>query len=675
MAGEIISLLSSSPERPRAKPRDAPPNPRKRPSDSALSDLTDGAVNARAQPEKRARHEPQPRGGSVLDRFDLSDFSDPLDLPEPAAEPKPKPVAKDPARVFGSGRGEAARSPGGKAAGVFSTRRVHAFDDPIELSSTPDPMPKRQAESRASAVGKTPDRVESDPFSFSPSPGRGPRPSREQKTGRDYAGPRQRRTTPPRDAPRPAHSVDSPSPAPGPSPHRLHKEWDPISSSAPEPQNAKVITLDSDSDAPPDLLLSDDSFPDLQDLRAAPRPPRDPLTRHNTTTGPSRPKPRTSLKRASSYTPASTAAPRKTAEERARDKELRAAARESEKARKKAEREELRAAKEREKERAAALAEVNKVRTDKRIAAGEMIVDMPPSLDEAVALQARTLLSDLGVESAEWESPLPRVIRWRRKVRSQFNEALGYYEPIPQRIEKEDLMLVVMGAEEFVDACLGVDGRDLDRHVRMLRRHFPGHGLLYLIEGLEPWTRRNRNLRNRQFAAAARGTDAPSRRSNARDYVDEEVVEDALLALQVQHGARIHHTAAGIETARWITTFTQHLSTAPYRRRRDEANASAAAFCMDAGQVRSGEDGRDAYVKLLQEVNRVTAPVAYGVAAEFESVGELVRGLEGRGPLGVAECRKGVNREGELGERTVGQALSRRFYKVFTGRDEESTDV
>lgn len=359
-----------------------------------------------------------------------------------------------------------------------------------------------------------------------------------------------------------------------------------------------------------------------------------------------------------------------------RDKELRAAARESEKAKKKAEREEARAQRAREKERAAALAEANKVRTDKRIAACEMIVDMPTSLDENVALQARTLLSDLGIEDGTWESPLPRVIRFRRKVRSEFNEALGYYEPIPQRIEKERFALVVMAAGELVDAVLGVEGRDLERHVRMMNRHFPEHEMLYLIEGLDPWMRRNKNLRNRQFVAAVRGTDAaPSRQTSARGYVDEELIEDALLALQVRHGIRVHHTAAGVETAQWIVTFTQHLSTAPYRRRRDELNASAAAFCMDAGQVRSGEDKRDAYVRMLQEINRVTAPVAYGVAAEFGSVGELVRGLERRGPLALAECRKGVNREGELGERTIGQALSRRIYKVFTGGDEESTDI
>ena len=605
--------------------------------------------------------------------LDLSDLSDPLDLPEPAAKPQPKLKASagDPARIFGRGERKASRSPK-RAAASFSRRHVPAFDDPIELSSTPDPVPKKKPQSRSRAVGKPHDRLGSDPFSFSPSPERRYRASREERgKENDSRLTRCRRTTPPRAYARPESERDSLGPSIGFSPRRLPKDWDPVSSSAPEPAKATVIDLDSDS-GPPDLPPSDDSFPDLQDIRPSYKPRLPPIP-------PPRPKPRTypGLRRASSYAPATTAsAPKKTAEERARDKELRAAARESEKAKKKADREEARAQKAREKERAAALAEVNKVRTDKKIAAREMIVDLPTSVDENVALQARTLLSDLGIEDSTWESPLPRVIRFRRKVRSEFNEALGYYEPIPQRIEKEDFALVIMGAEELVDAVQGVEGRDLDRHVRMMHQHFPKHDMLYLIEGLDPWMRRNRNLRNRQFAAAVRGTDsAPSRRTNTREYVNEELIEDALLSLQIRHNIRIHHTAAGIETAQWIVTFTQHLSTAPYRRRRDELNASAAAFCMDAGQVRSGEDKRDAYVRMLQEINRVTAPVAYGVAAEFGSVGELVRGLEGRGALGVAECRKGVNREGELGERTVGQALSRRIYKVFTGKDEDSTDV
>ena len=39
-------------------------------------------------------------------------------------------------------------------------------------------------------------------------------------------------------------------------------------------------------------------------------------------------------------------------------------------------------------------------------------------------------------------------------MRSECSAALGYYVPIPQQIKKEVIALAVMGAEEFVEACL-----------------------------------------------------------------------------------------------------------------------------------------------------------------------------------------------------------------------------
>ncbi|SPO03622.1 uncharacterized protein DNG_06305 [Cephalotrichum gorgonifer] len=679
------------------------PSPAKQPNrrperDTALRDITHDITNSQERTETRARRPAAspPRGNkSFLDSLDLSDLSDPVELSSLAKQPNPRALAKDPARVFRRERNETGRtSTKGPTAGL-ETSRLPAFDDPIELSSSPDRGRRRKPEPHFTSVEKNtePERFATDPFSFSPSPERRPRTNRGPRTGiDDLVSTRNRRPSPPWDTGGSAYRLDSPSPLTAASPPRLPREWDPISSSAPKPRETSVIDLDSDK--APELILSDESFPDLVDIRPVARTASlDPIP------PPTRRKAGATLSRASAYTsstrpstvtttrPAAprttTTAPKKTAEERVREKDLRTAAREAEQARKKQEREEARALKIREKERAAALAEVNKVRTDKKISAREMIVDIPSSLDDAVALQTRTLLAELGVEDAAWESPVARVVRWRRKVRSEFREELGYYEPVPERIEKENFALAVMKADEFVDLCMGVEGRDLERHVRMMKQHFPGHEMLYLIEGLDPWMRKNRNLRNRQFVAAVRGAESSSvttaaaarRRNPAREYVDEEMVEDALLELQIRHGAKIHHAAMGIETARWIVTFTQHISTVPYRRRRDEANASAAAFCMDAGQVRSGEDSRDAYVRMLQEVNRVTAPVAYGVAAEFGTVSQLVRGLEARGPLALAECRKGVNREGELGERMIGQALSRRIHKVFTGTDEESTDV
>ncbi|KAJ4857914.1 ERCC4 domain-containing protein [Trichoderma breve] len=456
---------------------------------------------------------------------------------------------------------------------------------------------------------------------------------------------------------------------------RRQKHWDPISSSAPEKTprvsspkkkttaGPAVINIDSDSSG-----TSEDEFPDIADFNAShPRPrPRSPIRR----------------------SPTSTIAAR-TAEQRARDKEAQVAAKAVEKERKRQEKEQLKEAKALEKERAAALAEVNKVRTDKKVSTPEMILIMPSSVNEGLKVQLETLLDGLSVEYTTRESPIGNAFKWARKVRSRFDDEMGRWEPIPLQIKAEKHALILLTADEFVDMAVN---DSVDSNVSRTKRHFPGHELIYLLEGINLWMRKNRNIRNRRFtsgvraqeqpdseatATAASTTAAPRRRRNnaaVEEYISEDIVEDAILRLQVEHDVLIHHTAVPLETAQWIVAFTQHISTIPYKKMRDKMT-SAAGFCMESGQVRTGDDARYTYVRLLQEIARVTAPIAYGIVSEFGTVSELVRGLEQGGPLRLENVRKSANKDGAVSDRAVGQAVSRRIHKVFTGRDEMSTDV
>ncbi|KAK2017003.1 ERCC4 domain-containing protein [Colletotrichum eremochloae] len=480
--------------------------------------------------------------------------------------------------------------------------------------------------------------------------------------------------------------------------------WDPISSSAPEP-STRIDPLDGSSPPPPRRTLkkavsavidlsdtepaprnldidSDEEFPDLENFNVLKL-----KARFDTKTT----LPRTASKTSSRATNKSTSArivTKKSTDDKAREKEAKAAEREREKERKRQEKEVAKEQKAKEKERAAALAEVNKIRTDKKVSTPEMIADLPTSLPAAVTLQIQTLLKDLDVQHSMWDSPVDNVVKWRRKVASRFNDELGHWEPIPMRIEPEKFALVIVTANDFVTYALGPEGSDLEAHALKMKRHFPQEQLIYLIEGLNPWMRKNRNVRNRQFASAVRshGDDAvdgastsaqPRRRRNQQpqEYIDEDSIEDALLQLQVVHGVLIHHTNAAIETAQWVAIFTQHISTVPYRKQREATNAAGAGFCMETGQVRTGEDVKDTYVRMLQEIVRVTQPVAYGIVSEFGTVPELVKAFEERGPLCLENCRKSTNKDGGFSDRTVGKAVSKRIYKVFTGRDEWSTDV
>lgn len=56
------------------------------------------------------------------------------------------------------------------------------------------------------------------------------------------------------------------------------------------------------------------------------------------------------------------------------------------------------------------------------------------------------------------------------------------------------------------------------------------------------------------------------------------------------------------------------------------------SFCMEKGQVKAGTDELDTFVKMLQEIVRVTEPMAYGIAAAYPTVMSLVRGFREKGP-------------------------------------------
>ncbi|KAI2467472.1 hypothetical protein F4781DRAFT_309216 [Annulohypoxylon bovei var. microspora] len=452
--------------------------------------------------------------------------------------------------------------------------------------------------------------------------------------------------------------------------------WDPISSSMPEAKTRSNHIIDSDSDDLPDL--GDIDFAKLKSNRRfyslTPSPPR--KKTKTATKGPT----------AKGHTVKKTAEPKKTDEEREHEKRKKAEARELEKERKRVEKEDAKQQRVLEKLKEKALAEVNKLKTDRKVAVPEMIVDLPESLNVGMKAQIEELLKKMDVQFGYLPSRVENVVRWRRKVSSMYSEERGHWEPIPMRIMPEEHVMVIVEAADFVKLVLGAEDESLEAHVLKMKTTHPNNIILYLIEGLMPWMRKNKNIQNRRFASAVRALDVANNDAGAasssqrrrraaaqQEYIDEDIIEDALLSLQVEHGAMIHHTHLAVETAEWVAVFTQHISTIPYRRARDAA--ADAGFCMEAGQVRTGEDAKDTYVRMLQEVTRVTAPIAYGIAAKYATVAELVRGLEREGPLALENCRKCANRDGAFTDRVIGPAVSRRVYKIFTSRDPGSMDV
>lgn len=349
----------------------------------------------------------------------------------------------------------------------------------------------------------------------------------------------------------------------------------------------------------------------------------------------------------------------------AEEKEAKAKARAEAKAQKELDRQQekerkqkLKEEKAKQKQLEADIAEVNKLKVDKKDSVPEMIIDLPESLKESsVANQTVEFMRRLGVDHNFFSGAIPNVVKWRRKKKARYNEVAGHWEPCAFHIDQEKHVLCLVPAQDFVDMVIpapdGEERESLDLHVLRIKSAYPDCTPIYLIEGLTAWMRKNQNSRNRAFQAEVlRQYEPPgnegSTTSRARGRktknkpettppVDDDTIEDALLALQVTHACLIHHTAAPAESAEWIKNFTEHISTIPYRRQRTEGND--AAFCMDGGQVKPGEDNHDTFVKMLQEVNRVTASMAYGIAGQYPSVTDLVRGMRTHGPAMLEDVR------------------------------------
>ena len=284
----------------------------------------------------------------------------------------------------------------------------------------------------------------------------------------------------------------------------------------------------------------------------------------------------------------------KAARERDREREKAAKAREKEntkivgkeqKAREKEEEQErkriVKEEKAREKRIAADLAEVNKSKLDKKDSTPEMIVDLPASIDgQSVDTQIREFLKNLGVDATLYQSPLPNVVRWRRKMKARWNAELDHWEPMERmEIHEEQHVMCIMSAKEFVASATAQDNdEDIDMHVMRLKSAYDGCIPIYLIEGLQTWMRKNKTAENRAYqdrvnSLSQNNTDgvpsasqqASRRKKAVSEFVDEDMIEDALLRLQVMNGSLVHHTNTSVETAEWVANFTQHISTIPYR--------------------------------------------------------------------------------------------------------------
>lgn len=357
------------------------------------------------------------------------------------------------------------------------------------------------------------------------------------------------------------------------------------------------------------------------------------------------------------------------------------------------------------------LAAVNKLRIDRTESVREMIVDLSPALVEADGgvLGQRLLgfLADVGCEACPgWLPPASlgpdpdswRLVTWRRRVRADYEAERGLFVPLAQpQVRAEQRVLVHLTAAEFVAiACpqaalaasasssrLGIPS--IDEHVAAVKRLglAPGARPIYLIEGLAAYYRQARVSEDRQFRSQVHSAMSGSSRTTtaaatasaaaaASKRAKENRIEDALLKLQVKHNCLIQLTTTAEQSAEWIAIFTTDISHIPYRNGQVDADDADDVARFTVGAKRTGAYRADTWRKMLQEIHRITPPVAESIAACYEHVGDLVAAFRSRGGGDGAMLQtlpQGANLNGSVTTRTVGAALSRRVAAVFLGRD------
>ncbi|KAK9246281.1 hypothetical protein V1506DRAFT_535548 [Lipomyces tetrasporus] len=345
---------------------------------------------------------------------------------------------------------------------------------------------------------------------------------------------------------------------------------------------------------------------------------------------------------------------------------------EKEREQKRKEKEQIAVEKQREKE----LAAVNKLKISKKDTCAEMIVDIDADFAKtAGGQQLRSILMPLGIEvSTSWTSLTRNMVKWRRKVKSEYNAALGHFVPIPEEVRKESFILIVLTGVEFVDMVIE---NELINNVTSIRRMYPNQKLIYMVEGLNSFFKKMRTQTQREFNNMVQDAmgNAISKTKNPRckegdlfakiqeiynHRIHPDLVEDALIMLQVVYDCLVFHSTTALDSAEWIAILTQDIGTIPYKKARLNIHET---ICMESGQVKAGANNKDTFSQTLQQVKYVTPSLSKAISDKYGTIDEMMKTLDIRGPNTFLAIG------GDASSRKIGQTLAKNLSFIFSSTD------
>lgn len=289
---------------------------------------------------------------------------------------------------------------------------------------------------------------------------------------------------------------------------------------------------------------------------------------------------------------------------------------------------------------AKALAEANRATRTKEELLAEMEVHMPAALAAVAGARLRT---------AEVEAPL---VYWRRRVHTEYDEALDLFVPCEPAEVWEPNVVVWMAAQAVVegvaDALLGAT---VAQHVARFRLMVGGAQrepfAVLVVEGYDKCMARLRAAEDRAFKLQVRRDmgQAPRRRA-AGCSVGVADVEARLNELQLAQRVNVFATKSPQDTVEWLVLLTHAVAQRRYRR--------------DGGaRVRPGTDARSTYLKLLQQFRFVTEARAERVRQYYPLLRALWQRLRREPGLGRVEGDANV----------VPPLTDRAMHTFFSARD------
>ncbi|CAO3629111.1 unnamed protein product [Mucor hiemalis] len=292
------------------------------------------------------------------------------------------------------------------------------------------------------------------------------------------------------------------------------------------------------------------------------------------------------------------------------------------------EKQRLKKQKQLEKERTQLLEKENRLKNDRTQILKEIIIDMHPKFcDTKAGVLLRSVLERKEAVTKLVEHRKHHV-SWRRLVKSEWDEDTATFVPYDlPKIINEPYVLVYLDALDFVKY---VKEDTVNDYIDSIQGTSPNQQVMLLIEGLEAYYNKKKNLERRQFDNQIRSTIEGSaglsaskrkREEEIEEGPDRKVVEDCINYLQIIKSIMFVITKDDEDTASWLDSLTTDLALRRYKLK----NADSAHKV-----VKSGLHAADNYFKMLQEVQLCTPSVALSVMSEYPTLQSLHRAYEGK---------------------------------------------